>query len=301
MTSVAPGCTTASFSPAMSRTVGPSQRVCSSPTFVSTTTGGAEHVGRVVAAAEAGLDHRDLDLAARQLVERGGGHELELRHAVALLERAVDLRGRRGGALHGGAERVAVQVLVADPDPLGEARQVRREERARRARRAPPAARPPCAPSRTCRWSPRRGSPRSAPAGCRARSAAAACARARTASRTARARAGAPRRPRDANRSKLLQLPLEPVELLALGVHDGGRRLGDEALVGELALGARDLLLERRRGARARARRRPRGRRVSDSSTATLPPGTPTVAIGSPPSADHSTRASRATCAAVRS
>ena len=34
-----PGRTTASFSPAMSAIVGPSQRVCSSPTLVSTTTG----------------------------------------------------------------------------------------------------------------------------------------------------------------------------------------------------------------------------------------------------------------------
>ncbi len=38
-TSTAPGATTASFSRAMSPIVGPSQRVCSSPTLVSTTTG----------------------------------------------------------------------------------------------------------------------------------------------------------------------------------------------------------------------------------------------------------------------
>ena len=41
------------------------------------------------------------------------------------------------------------------------------------------------------------------------------------------------------------QLRPEPVELLALGRDDGLRRLGDEALVGELALGALDLGLQR--------------------------------------------------------
>ena len=62
-TSVAPGRTTASFSRAMSAIVGPSQRVCSRPTLVSTQTAGVEHVGGVPAPAEAGLDDRDLDLA----------------------------------------------------------------------------------------------------------------------------------------------------------------------------------------------------------------------------------------------
>ena len=86
---------TASFSRAMSATVGPSQRVCSRPTFVSTATGAREHVRRVVAPAEAGLDDRDLDARAGELDERGGGQQLELGHAVALAERAVDLRGGR--------------------------------------------------------------------------------------------------------------------------------------------------------------------------------------------------------------
>ena len=45
-------------------------------------------------------------------------------------EPAVDLRGRLGRALHGGAEGVGPQVGIADPDPLGEAGEMRREVRA---------------------------------------------------------------------------------------------------------------------------------------------------------------------------
>src|SRR5829696_3209283 len=41
-----------------------------------------------------------------------------------------------------------------------------------------------------------------------------------------------------------LQLRLQALELVALGLYHRRRRLGDEALVGELALGARDLPLE---------------------------------------------------------
>ena len=64
---------------------------------------GAEHVGRVVAAAQAGLDHGDLDLAPRQLVERGRGQQLELGDAIAVAG-PVDLRRGRRGALDRGAE-----------------------------------------------------------------------------------------------------------------------------------------------------------------------------------------------------
>jgi hypothetical protein len=91
----------------------------------------AQHAGRVVAPAEAGLDHCDLDPAPRELVERGRRQHLELRHAVALFEPAVDLRGRGRRALDRGAEGGRLEVGVADPDALGEAREVRREERAR--------------------------------------------------------------------------------------------------------------------------------------------------------------------------
>ena len=55
---------------AMSCTVGPSQRVCSRPTFVSTVTADVEHARRVVAPAEAGLDDGDLDLALGELPRR---------------------------------------------------------------------------------------------------------------------------------------------------------------------------------------------------------------------------------------
>ena len=173
----------------------------------------AEHVGGVVAAAEAGLDDRDLDALARELGERGGGQQLELRDAVALLERAVDLGGRRRGALHGRAEGVGAEVGVADPDPLGERGQVRRQERAGAHAVGLEQRRASCARSTTCRWCRPRGSRGSAPAGCRARSAAGACARARSACRTARARAGGPRRLRGARRSQVGQLPLELLEL----------------------------------------------------------------------------------------
>ena len=55
-----------------------------------------DDVGGVVAAAEAGLDDGGVDAAAGQLGVGGGGQRLELRDAVVVLERPVDLgRGRR--------------------------------------------------------------------------------------------------------------------------------------------------------------------------------------------------------------
>ena len=85
---------------------------------------GVEHVGGVVAAAQARLDHRGLDLLAGELVERRGGQELELGHAL-------DRLGGLGGALHRGAEGVRRHVLAVDPHALGEAGQVRRQVGAR--------------------------------------------------------------------------------------------------------------------------------------------------------------------------
>ena len=111
----------------MSAIVGPSQRVCSSPTLVSTWTFERDHVGGVVAPAEPGLDHRDLDLARGELGVRGGGQRLELRHAVVAVERAVDELGGARGALDRGGERGRLEVGVVDPDPLGERDQVRRQ------------------------------------------------------------------------------------------------------------------------------------------------------------------------------
>ena len=187
--------------------------------------------------------------------------ELELRHAVAGLERAVDLRRRHGGALHGGAEGV------------GRRGRRRRSGSARRSvvrcgdRNAPvrtPWASSSAALMRTVEdlpfvpttWIARER----APAGCRARSAAGACAPARSASRTARARGGGPRR-RSRRHGAVTQSSssscLQPLELRRARPRRRPRgRLGDEALVRELALGARDLLLAAvARSARARAGR----------------------------------------------
>ena len=54
-----------------------------------------EHVRRVVAPAEPRLDHGDVDLARRELGERGGGQHLELRRAVGVRpdarERALEV------------------------------------------------------------------------------------------------------------------------------------------------------------------------------------------------------------------
>ena len=66
--------------------------------------GRAEHVGRVPAAAQAGLDDGDVDLAAGELGEGGGGQQLELGYAVALGRGPVDLRRGRRGALDRGGE-----------------------------------------------------------------------------------------------------------------------------------------------------------------------------------------------------
>ena len=59
------------------------------------------------------------------------------------------------------------------------------------------------------------------------------------------------------------------LELVALGLDDGLGRLGDEALVGELALGALDLLAQRARRARRRARCSASRSTASDGSTST--------------------------------
>ena len=90
--------------------------------------------------------------------------------------------------------------------------------------------------------------------------------------------------------TELGQLGPVALELLALRVDDLGRRLGDEAVVGELAFSALRSRLEReraRRGART-------PRRLSTSSDASTSSG-PTAASASPPSASKSRRARRAT------
>ena len=89
------------------------------------------------------------------------------------------------------------------------------------------------------------------------------------------------------------------VELLALGLHDLRRRLRHELLVGELALRARDLLLELSAPRPRCDAPPPRCRSRRSASTCTAPPGIAIDAIGvavrSPPSTS-SKRASRARC-----
>ena len=85
-----PAWTTASFSAAISSRVSPSSSVCSSPTFVRTTTGAREDVRRVEPPAEPRLDDRRVDALLGELGERGRGQRLELRRA----ERARPPAGR---------------------------------------------------------------------------------------------------------------------------------------------------------------------------------------------------------------
>ena len=79
-----PGRTTSTFSPAMSAIVGPSQRVCSRPTLVSTWTVDDEHVRRVPAPAEPGLDDSGVDARSGELAVGRRGQRLELRDAVVV-------------------------------------------------------------------------------------------------------------------------------------------------------------------------------------------------------------------------
>ena len=81
----------------------------------------AEDVRRVEAAAEAGLDDRDVDLARRELGERGGADRLELGRALRLRLRP-DARDRR----------LEVGLCAVDRDPLGPRADVRRDGRADR-------------------------------------------------------------------------------------------------------------------------------------------------------------------------
>ena len=284
----------------MSGIVGPSQRVCSSPTFVSTTTGARSTPVASWRPPRPGLDDRDLDPAPRELVERRGGDQLELGHAVAGLQPAVDLRGGRGGALHGGAERVGLEVGVADPDPLGEGRQVRREERAG---------------ADAVRLEQRGGHADRRALAVRADDVDRGEALLRRAERGQQ-----PAHPLQAE-AHAEQLEAEQVLLGALGASSvtarrapraaaracrarpattGLGRLGHEALVGELLLGARDLgvqpgaaLLDPARGG---AEVDGVGRQHGDRAARHRDRRDRLAAAG-----DHSQRASRATCSAVRS
>ena len=84
VTSVAPGLTTASFSSAMCRSVGPSQRVCSRPTLVSTTTGASSTLVASWRPPRPASTTATSTPRRGQLGERRGREELELGDAVAL-------------------------------------------------------------------------------------------------------------------------------------------------------------------------------------------------------------------------
>jgi len=86
-----------------------------------------DHVRRVPAPAEAGLDDDDVRTRLGQLAVGGGRQGLELGDAVALLERAVDLLGRPLRPRDGGGEALLGEIGVVDADALGERDEVRRE------------------------------------------------------------------------------------------------------------------------------------------------------------------------------
>ena len=112
--------TTASFSAAIASRVVPSTSVCSSATFVSTTTRRAEHVGRVVAPAEPGLDAANVDAA------RGELGEAPPRSAPRTASRRRPRR--RDGPVRAPARSRRRSVV----EPLGPAADMRRDVRAGR-------------------------------------------------------------------------------------------------------------------------------------------------------------------------
>ncbi len=89
--------------------------------------GRLHHRGRVVAATEAGLHHRDLDLALGQRPEGGGGEQLELGDVVVLGERAVDALRRPRRARDGSREGGTGDVALGHLHPFGVGDQVRGE------------------------------------------------------------------------------------------------------------------------------------------------------------------------------
>ena len=84
-----------------------------------------DHVGRVVAPAEPGLDHRHLHAAPRELVVRGGRESLELGHAVVLGGGPVHERRRMRHARDSGGEVGVCDRLLPHLDPFRERTQVR--------------------------------------------------------------------------------------------------------------------------------------------------------------------------------
>ena len=101
--------------------------MCSSPTFVSSTTA-CEHVRRVVAAAEPRFDDCDVDSRSGERGERRGGQRLELRRPDALGRRAARVRRPRSKS-------------ASSPSTRIRSLQPRRGARDRRADRRPSASR----------------------------------------------------------------------------------------------------------------------------------------------------------------
>ena len=227
----------------MSATVGPSQRVCSSPTLVSTTTGARS------TPVASWRPPRPASTTATSTPRRASSSNAAAVISSNWVTRSPGSRPRstfgrgRGGPLHRRAECLGLEVAVADPDPLREARQVRRDERAG---------------AHAVRLQQRRGHPHGR-------------ALAVGADHVDRAEALLRRVERGQQPPHALQAEahaeqLEPEQVLlgalrgprhrpacssrsrasfvALGLDHRGRRLGDEAVVGQLLLRARDLRLQ---------------------------------------------------------
>jgi hypothetical protein len=86
-----------------------------------------DHAGRVVAAAEAGLDDGHLHAALRHLPERGGGEQFELGDMVVLGKRAVDALRRPAGAGDGAGEFLGGELAAAHQHALAVGDQMGRE------------------------------------------------------------------------------------------------------------------------------------------------------------------------------
>ena len=242
----------------------------------------------------------DLDPGRGQGDEGGGGRDLELGHRLTLVQGAVDDLGRLGGPLDRGGEGDRVDL----PPPIS-TRSDQRAGAARGRRRREPRA--PRAGPRHPRHRglavgaddvdrgeavlghPQRGGQQVHPL------------EARASSRSARASRGRPRPPLPSSSAgQLLELGAVALQLRALLLDDLRRRLGDEALVGELALGAprpRTRSSARRSSIRAATAaasssspsehldRADRGDRVRAVASTTLEARQPPDELGRPPAA----------------
>ena len=271
-TTVAPSRTTASFSPAISSRVSPSTSVCSSPTFVSTTTGAREHVRRVEPPAEACLDHRSVDALANS----ASAAAVSTSNCVApsALGRRRERARPRARSPSG-----SVSSRSCQPDTCG---LVYAPTRRPFARRSAAIIRVvvdlPFVPTTWIDGYVSWGSPSSASS-----------ARIRSSPNSSGHGESPATQSVAGDRVELAAVPLE---LLPLGLDDVGGRVGGEAVVGEHLLGAGDLAAEplalrldvavRASGApasrprrRCAARRRPRAGRARRCAGRSPPPPAP--------------------------